>query len=143
MAKGHEVQVVEMLQSSRSSTSRPPAFILVVDDDTEVREGLCDALGDEGYRVAEAINGADAVRQIAEEGPDLILMDLRMPVMDGYTFLDRRRSDAALHGIPVIIVSSALDRDLDGPGVQVLQKPVELDELFPLVRRQLRWRPAS
>ncbi|MES1206761.1 MAG: response regulator, partial [Pseudomonadota bacterium] len=82
----------------RSVPTSDPASILVVDDDTDMREGLCDALIEEGYAVSAAINGAEAVRKLVNTSrPDLILMDLRMPVMDGYEFLKRRDGDESLN----------------------------------------------
>jgi CheY-like chemotaxis protein len=117
---------------------RAAASILIVDDDPDMREGLCDVLGDEGYRVTSATDGADAVRCIHEAAlPDLIVIDLRMPIMDGYEFLRLRFVDQALRQIPVIVVSATLDKRIDDPGVEVMRKPVELETLLRLVRRQL------
>lgn len=116
------------------------ASILVVDDDEEVREGLCDALMDEGYRVTTAANALDAIRGVARSArPDLILMDLCMPVMDGYEFLEQRVTDDVLSEIPVIVVSASTGKRIAQPGVEILKKPVDLDALLGLIRRQLTW----
>jgi CheY-like chemotaxis protein len=126
--------------------SRGPSdvSILVVDDDPEVREGLCDALTDEGYHVATAANGADAVQGVAKSlRPDLILMDLCMPVMDGYEFLEQRVKNQTLSKIPVIVVSANAAQRIAQPGVEILRKPVDLDALLDLIRRQLRWQAPS
>jgi CheY-like chemotaxis protein len=132
-------------QADRKRNRSPSdVSIMVVDDDPEVREGLCEALTDEGYHVTAAANGADAVLGLDRVArPDLILMDLNMPVMDGYQFLEQRVRSHALSNIPVIIVSAALNKRINQPGVEVLWKPVDLDALLTLIRRQLKWQPPS
>jgi CheY-like chemotaxis protein len=133
--------IQKMVQSERmQAKDSSGASILVVDDDADVRDGLCDALRDEGFHVTTASDGAAAVRQIATEpAPDLVLLDLRMPVMDGRKFLERRATDQTLKQIPVIVVSATADSrlGLDQPGVEIVRKPVDLDALLRLIRRQL------
>jgi CheY-like chemotaxis protein len=114
----------------------PDEEILVVDDDPAVRDALCDVLMDEGYRVARAGNGLEALRLLADGlRPALVVLDLTMPVMDGYEFLERRAADPALARLPVIVVSASRDAHRDWPGVAVLDKPIDLDQLLPLVAR--------
>jgi CheY-like chemotaxis protein len=118
--------------------------VLVVDDDAEVRSLLCEALCEEGYLADQATDGADAVRQIASQAqPDLILMDLRMPVMDGYEFLERRLMDQTLRDIPVIVVSATVERVLDDPTIQTVRKPIDLAKLLRLIDRELTRKSAS
>jgi CheY-like chemotaxis protein len=127
-----------------AQSSRPDSRVLVVDDDPEVRTMLCEALCEEGYLAFQATDGADAVRHLASQiHPDLILMDLRMPVMDGYQFLERRKVDQTLRRIPVIVVSATVDRDIDDPTVQTVRKPFNLGELLRLVERELKGKSAS
>jgi CheY-like chemotaxis protein len=107
--------------------------ILVVEDDRVVREVVSDALLDAGYAVAGAADGADALYQLRDHPADAILLDLMMPVMDGWTFLDVIAHDADLHSIPVGIMSAApaLRQAAREQGVQVaVGKPFALDELI-------------
>ena len=67
--------------------------ILVVEDDADVRYVVSDALQDAGYVVATAVDGTDALDQIDEHPPDAILLDLMMPSMDGWSFLEAIQSD--------------------------------------------------
>jgi CheY-like chemotaxis protein len=110
--------------------------ILVIEDDRVVREVVSDALVDAGYAVAKAADGADALDQLHDHPADAILLDLMMPVMDGWAFLDEIARDADLHSIPVGILSSvpALRQVARDQGVHVaVGKPFSLDELIAQV----------
>lgn len=109
--------------------------VLVVDDDHEVREALRDVLDDAGYAVTTAANGAEALCQLERSSaPDVIILDLTMPVMDGYEFLSRRERDPALRAIPVVVVSAVVESQvLGGNGVQMLRKPIDLDTLCAVI----------
>ena len=107
--------------------------ILVVEDDADVRYVVSDALQDAGYAVATAIDGTDALDQIDQHPPDAILLDLAMPSMDGWSFLEACQNDDRWANIPVGIMSAApmLCRTADAFGVQVaIAKPFALDELI-------------
>jgi two-component system cell cycle response regulator DivK len=80
--------------------------ILVVEDQPDNRQIIRDMLADTGYEIAEAENGEQALAAIANQRPDLILMDIQLPVMDGYTATRRIKGDAALKSIPIIAVTS-------------------------------------
>ena len=80
--------------------------ILVVEDQADNRQIIRDMLADTGYDITEAENGEEALAAIAKQRPDLILMDIQLPVMDGYTATRRIKSDAALKSIPIIAVTS-------------------------------------
>jgi len=80
--------------------------ILVVEDTEDNRQILRDLLGMAGYEMVEAQDGAQGVAMAAEHRPDLILMDIQMPVMDGYEATRRIKADPALVSIPVIAVTS-------------------------------------
>ncbi len=112
------------------------AEILVVDDDPEVREALCDVLEDEGYAVVRAANGAEAIRYLRKGRPRAIVLDLTMPVMDGYEFLDRRASDPTLSDIPVVVVSATIDARVPHEDVEVIRKPIDLDALLLALHEQ-------
>ena len=111
--------------------------VLIVDDD----EGTLDALGGllelEGYSVDKARNGREALDALAAAGeePGLILLDLKMPVMDGWQFLTERAKDAATRGTPVVLLSG-LPYIPNAPGVaDFLSKPINASQLLDCVRR--------
>jgi len=111
--------------------------VLVVDDDADMLAMVDMVLGAEGYRVVAAANGAEALEQIAREMPSLILLDMRMPVMDGWRFAEafRARYD---HRVPIIVMTAAENakaraEEIDADGH--LAKPFDLEQLFACVRR--------
>jgi len=110
-----------------------------VDDDAELREGLCDVLVEEGYSVIGATDGADALEHLSEFAlPDVVLLDLGMPRMDGYEFLERRAADDVLKEVPVIVISSQTDRlRMRFPVATTLTKPVDLMMLLGALRREI------
>jgi len=85
--------------------------VLVVDDDSESRALLRHSLEKEGWRVDEAINGKHAIESIQNRTPSLILLDLMMPEMDGFEFVDEIRSQQGLVDIPIIVLTAM---DIDG-----------------------------
>lgn len=117
------------------------ARILLVDDEPDIRDVLSEALGWEGYDVATAANGREAL-EVLRSGPpvDVVLLDLTMPIMSGWEFRRVQRLDPALAGIPVIVTSAS------SPGtaapVRFLPKPFGLDELLLALAEVLRPRPA-
>ena len=80
--------------------------ILVIEDQEDNRAILRDLLRAAGYEVIEAVNGADGIAMVEAERPALVLMDIQMPVMDGYEATRRLKSNPALAAIPVIAVTS-------------------------------------
>src|SRR5262245_60472537 len=119
----------------------PPAgkSILIVEDDADIREAMALVLQDDGYTVARSANGSEALAYLhASPPPSLILLDLMMPVMDGWQFRQEQRRDPALAPIPVVVVSadSHVRQKAEGIGaVDHLQKPVELERLLEMVHR--------
>jgi|DewCreStandDraft_1066081.scaffolds.fasta_scaffold01503_6 CheY-like chemotaxis protein len=118
--------------------------VLVVDDEPDIRRLVSDALRLEGYRVRTAGDGQEALQRVAEERPDLILLDLAMPAMDGTQFchLLARAPASTAHGgrIPVILLSA--DRRLHEQAEELgaadyLTKPFDLDDLLAAVQRHL------
>jgi two-component system cell cycle response regulator DivK len=81
-------------------------LILVVEDQEDNRQILRDLLGSAGFDLDEAVNGEEALAAVAERRPDLILMDIQLPVLDGYEATRRIKSDPALKDIPIIVVTS-------------------------------------
>ena len=80
--------------------------ILVIEDQEDNRAILRDLLRAAGYEVIDAVNGADGIAMVEAERPALVLMDIQMPVMDGYEATRRLKSNPALAAIPVIAVTS-------------------------------------
>jgi CheY-like chemotaxis protein len=103
------------------------AQVLVVDDDAKSRDMLRRTLQKEGWSVAEAVNGREALGQLERSRPALVLLDLTMPEMDGFEVLEQMRREDAWRAIPVIVVTAKdltraeIDR-LNGQVVKVLQK---------------------
>jgi two-component system response regulator MprA len=118
-----------------------PARVLVVDDEPAVREALTSSLAFEGYDVAEAADGVAALEQMERTRPDLVVLDVLMPRMDGLTACRRLRT--AGWAVPVLMLTA---RDMVGDRVtgldagadDYLVKPFELDELLARVRALLR-----
>ena len=104
--------------------------VLVVDDEAAIRYTVRDVLSDAGYQVAVAEHGAQALVEVSRERPHVILLDLMMPVMDGWTFL-RHCED-----IPVVLMSATYNlkgTDARPPVQGILPKPFDLDDLLALV----------
>jgi two-component system cell cycle response regulator DivK len=80
--------------------------ILVVEDQEDNRQILRDLLTFSGYEITEATDGVEALAAVAKRRPDLILMDIQLPVMDGYEATRRIKADPATSDIPVIVVTS-------------------------------------
>jgi two-component system cell cycle response regulator DivK len=80
--------------------------VLVVEDQEDNRQILRDLLGSAGYEFAEAENGVQALAAVARQRPDLILMDIQLPILDGFEATRRIKADPALRTIPIIAVTS-------------------------------------
>ena len=109
----------------------------MVDDEEPVRRLLVWLLTEEGYAVLEAPDGAVALARVGEAAPSLILLDMRMPVMDGWEFARRYRARPGPHA-PLVCVTAAVDAAARGAqigAVATLSKPFDLDELLAVVRR--------
>jgi CheY-like chemotaxis protein len=110
--------------------------VLVVDDDTDIRRTIADILESEGYSVALAANGRDALDRIEEHEPALILLDLQMPVMTGWEVLSHLRAHSIR--IPVVFMTAGFRAQTEAERHQAeghLRKPFEMDELLDLVAR--------
>jgi CheY-like chemotaxis protein len=109
--------------------------VLVVDDDEALRESIVELLREEGYRAAGVSNGREALDFLDRESPRLILLDLAMPVMDGWQFLAARENKPAAREAAVVLLSGmAFIRD--APGVAgFITKPIRTDSVLDYVRR--------
>src|SRR5207245_10395935 len=112
--------------------------IMLIDDDADTRMTIRDFLTAEGFVVHTARDGQHALQTLEKmDPPDLILLDYKMPVMDGKQFLGVQRQIPRLHGIPIVILSAAT-RDWSGAQLEVedvLSKPVDLEILLTTVNR--------
>lgn len=118
------------------------AKILIVDDEPNNVDFLEQALEDSGYQLITATNGQEALNKIQSEQPDLILLDLNMPVMDGFTVLAKVKEDPNLRDIPVIIISSEHESKSVVKGIKqgaedYLTKPVNAGLLVKKVKEFL------
>jgi CheY-like chemotaxis protein len=111
--------------------------ILVVEDDRELRDSLCDALLLEGYQVVCVEDGQAALRHLRSSAPPcLILLDLMMPVMDGWAFREEMLQDPALADIPVVVMTAAGNTLAEKvPARRVLHKPLHMDTVVEVVQR--------
>ena len=113
-------------------------MILLVDDNRESCEALAEFLYHKGHTVRCAGNGSEALKLLADSHsrPTVILLDLEMPILDGWGFLSERRKDPLLADIPVVIVSGYHDvarKAKDAGAVAVVRKPVEPQTLLRVV----------
>jgi CheY-like chemotaxis protein len=134
-------QLVQLLERHASEGSERLA--LVVDDKSENREVLRRALEREGWQVSEAENGRVALEKLAEQGPSLILLDLMMPVMDGFEFVMEMHKLDSPSAIPIVVVT-AKDlteedrRRLNGDVVGLIEKGgLDRESLLMQLREQV------
>ena len=114
--------------------------ILVVDDDEGIGEFVGLALSDDGYEVQTALHGAAALKLIDPQAPDVILLDMRMPIMDGWEFARRYRERPGPHA-PIVVMTAARDAATRASEIEadgVLAKPFDLDALLEIVARFAR-----
>jgi len=111
-----------------------PRRILLIEDDTDLREALGEALAESGHTVISAVDGTDGLRQLRECRPDVIVLDLMMPRLDGWQFRVAQRSDPTLAATPVVVISAsssataaAVDADL------YLRKPLDAKTLLDAI----------
>ena len=126
-------------------SARATARILVVDDDEWSRDIMARRLARRGFRVIPAADGKEAITLARQHSPDLILMDLSLPVMDGWTSAGHLRSDAATCHIPIIAVTAhalASDRQkaIDAGCDDYYTKPVDFVNLVRRIELLLRGR---
>jgi DNA-binding response OmpR family regulator len=114
--------------------------ILVADDDAAIREFLNLALTDEGYEVIGVTNGMEALDVVANRQPDLILLDMWMPLLDGRGFLHRYQQQPGPHA-PVLLMSAddiTIDKMLIGAAADFLTKPFDLDYLLGCIQQHIQ-----
>ena len=110
--------------------------VLIVEDDEDLREMMAQLLTLEGFQTATVANGREALEYLHNASkPDVILLDLMMPVMDGWEFRRQQQADPSIAPVPVIVLS-ALDqgRASNLEATAFLKKPLDFDRLLTLVR---------
>jgi two-component system, chemotaxis family, chemotaxis protein CheY len=111
-------------------------LVLVVEDEKSIREVIADVLIEHGYRVLAAANGAEALQQLDSVRPDVMVLDLLMPVMHGWAFMESYVEKTGGQPVPIVVVSvnPALPRSYDRLGVQrVVAKPFDVGALLQAV----------
>jgi CheY-like chemotaxis protein len=112
--------------------------VLIIEDDPSLREVIAELLEDVGYEVAQARNGLEGLDEASHHRPDLILLDLMMPAMNGWQFRAAQKEDAALATIPVIVMSAFEPEEGDEALEDVaarFPKPFDVMALLEGVRR--------
>ena len=115
--------------------------ILIVDDEFGIVDALGDLLTDEGYRVVSAANGRAGLALIAKASPDLVLLDLMMPVMNGIEMLRNLRASTSTRSLPVVLMSAAPKFAALAMEPEIkefsdyLRKPFDLDDVLDIVKR--------
>ena len=108
--------------------------VLLVDDEHAILDALSGILEDEGFRVVTASNGRDGLARLAETVPDVALVDVMMPIMDGRELLREMQGDARWSGVPVVLMSAVprniLERDAPLTCADFFQKPFDLWKLL-------------
>lgn len=111
----------------------PNRSVLVVEDDNDVRDTLGEFLADEGYQVETATNGQEALEHLKQHKPGLVLLDLMMPIMNGWEFLEKRNSDKELSRVPVLVLSAVPGKPYVPGALACLKKPIDLHRLMDFV----------
>jgi two-component system, chemotaxis family, chemotaxis protein CheY len=133
--------IEETLLTSPNAQHSGAPVVLVVDDDPDILEALSEILEAEGFEIRRARNGKEALERLEPEPPHLILLDLMMPVMDGWEFAQRMRQKSPhVASIPIIVLSA--DRNVGSKAKDIgavghLAKPFELNDLLSMVRQAL------
>jgi DNA-binding response OmpR family regulator len=125
-------------QSAQLQQDGDTVRVLVVDDDSNIRRMVIAALKRDGYAFLEAGNGRDALDLMREQHPDVVVLDLMMPILSGWDVLHERQRDADLMRIPVILISANRDPEIatavDRGVCAFLPKPFDIGALSALVR---------
>jgi len=128
---------VRLADASSGPLAEPPLQVLVVEDDAALRELVSFALLEEGYQVISAANGADALERVRRYHPEVILLDVQMPVMDGPTFAERYHALPGPHA-PIIVFTAAGNAHRWSRRIRAaayVDKSVDLWALAGLIRR--------
>jgi CheY-like chemotaxis protein len=117
---------------------RPQRTILVVEDDECIRQELVEALREEGFELLSACDGAEALAQMSARRPDLVLLDLMMPRVNGWQVLDEVQKERRFRDIPVFVLTAARNAATVQTGYPTFVKPLHLDRLSRTIKSFLR-----
>jgi CheY-like chemotaxis protein len=140
-----EKKLLEAVRQALAAVEKvEPQQLLVVDDDPDIRELMSEALAFHGYEILTAVNGQEALDQVAKHMPDLLLLDIKMPGIDGYEVIRRLKSQEATRSIPIIVITaSPVDKDRDrvrvlGMGAtQYITKPLSIESLVREIKKAI------
>jgi CheY-like chemotaxis protein len=113
-------------------------LVLVIEDDASIRAVISDVLEERGFRVLSAANGSDALQHLDTVRPNVVVLDLLMPVMHGWAFMESYLEKTGGEAVPIVVVSvnPALPRSYNHFGVrQVVSKPFDVDLLVEAVEQ--------
>ena len=135
-------QIAEQLESQVTSDVQGPYRLLIVEDEEEIRKSLRE-LFTPGYEIEEAVDGIEAIEKARAFRPDLILLDLRLPRMDGYQVCQRLKSDPITAQVPIIMVTALVETPQKVKGIEYgaddyITKPFDLEEIEARVKMVLR-----
>ena len=111
--------------------------ILILDDEQGLRAFCAEVLAGEGYRILLGKDGEEGLRLVRTARPDLVLSNVQMPKLDGVALTRTLRADAALDGMPIILMSGAATNMNDAPCDAYFEKPFQIDTLIATVARLL------
>ncbi|MGH7560724.1 MAG: response regulator transcription factor, partial [Gemmatimonadales bacterium] len=111
-------ELLEDLPPVRAELTRQGAMVLLVDDEDQLRRVMKDLLERQGYTVVEARDGAQALDEVDRHAPDIVILDLNLPGVDGYSVLSQLRSRPSTRQLPIIVLTAKGDEDNE---VRVLQ----------------------
>ncbi|HEV8148963.1 MAG TPA: response regulator, partial [Gemmatimonadales bacterium] len=104
-------ELLEDLPPARTEVTRKGAMVLLVDDEDQLRRVMRDLLERQGYTVVEARDGAQALDEVDRHAPDIIILDLNLPGVDGYSVLSQLRSRQLTRQLPIIVLTAKGDED--------------------------------
>jgi CheY-like chemotaxis protein len=124
----------------QSATAIP--VVLVVEDHESSAEGYAQLLSGAGYRVVRAKNGYEALVEVARAAPSIILLDLKLPKLDGWDLLPRLKADAPISSVPIVVITGDSlpthhEMALSRGAVAVLSKPIDPAQLLAIIRDHL------
>jgi len=148
LGAGASFELLEELGGGRAGQGGPARKVLLVDDEDSLRKVLKDLLERDGYDVTEARDGVQALDQVDRVGPDIIVLDLNLPALDGYGVLSQLRSRPATASIPVIVLTAKGDEDNEVRVFELgaddfLQKPFRARALSARLEAVLGRRPPA
>jgi len=115
------------------------AVVFIVEDEQDIREALKTLFELEGYRVQTAVNGSDAILKLdCLSNSVVLLVDLMMPIMNGWEFIEAVRKKYTKADVPIIVMSAAADRasSIRDQVNAIIRKPIEVDDILNLVDRE-------